>query len=235
MKRRKRSGQAFWDAEYKEGGHLALSINPSEDLEKFTRWLVRETGRTLLNVTASVLDLGCGNGRNLIWLSETFGVRGVGYDISHEAVSQAKQRTASLGLPLSYEARSIAGTIPLPDNSVTIALDMMTSHFLNATERDALIEEIHRVLKPGGFLFYKTFLLDEDRHAERMLRENPGEEKHTYIHPEIGVAEHVSTEAEIVERYGRYFTIHKVHKSHRHKGKYAKRRSVTFYFEKSHF
>jgi len=92
--KRKRSGQAFWDAEYKDGGHLALSMNPSEDLEKFVRWLEREEGRKVLNITSSVLDLGCGNGRNLIWLSETYGMRGVGYDISSEAVKQSLFRSS---------------------------------------------------------------------------------------------------------------------------------------------
>jgi len=231
-KRTRKHGQAFWEAEYKDGGYLALSVNPSEDLEKFTRWLTREYGNSLLNITASVLDLGCGNGRNLVWLGETFGVHGMGYDISSEAVKQAERRTKELELSFSYEARSIAGVLPIPDESQTIVLDMMTSHFLKAEERTKLIEEIHRILKPGGFLFYKTFLLDEDRHAKRMLKENPGEEEHTYIHPEIGVAEHVSTLEEIEETYGKYFTIHKVYKSHRHTGKFAKRRSVSLYMEK---
>lgn len=235
MKQRKRSGRGFWDAEYKGGGHLALSMNPSEDLEKFTRWLVREQGNALLNIKASVLDLGCGNGRNLVWLAETFGTRGIGYDISVEAVNQAKQYARKNNLPLLYEARSIGGSISLEDSSQTLVLDMMTSHFLNTVERTALIGEIHRVLKPGGFLFYKTFLLDEDSHAKRMIAESPGDESNTYIHPKIGVAEHVSTLDEIEELYGAHFTIHKVYKSHRHKGKYAKRRSVVVYLEKPLF
>ena len=233
--KRKRSGQAFWDAEYKDGGHLALSVTQSEDLEKFTRWAEREYGKSLLNITASVLDLGCGNGRNLIWLSQQYGVRGVGYDISAEAVKQAKRLSAELGLTLSYEATSIARPIPLPDDSQALVLDMMTSHFLKAPEREALIQEIFRVLRPGGFLFYKTFLLDEDSHAKRMIQENPADEKNTYIHPKIGVPEHVSTQEEIEDMHGKYFTIHKVHKSHRHKGKGAKRRSITLYMQKPEF
>ncbi len=233
--KRKRSGQAFWDAEYKEGGHLALSTNPSEDLEKFARWVEREYGKSLLNVTASVLDMGCGNGRNLIWIAGQYDMRGVGYDISAQAVNQAKRQSQEYGLKLSYEARSIAGPIPLPDDSQTLVLDMMTSHFLKSDERTVLIEEIHRVLRPGGFLFYKTFLLDEDTHAKRMIEENPADEENTYIHPKIGVAEHVSTQDEIEELYGKFFTIHKVHKSHRHRGKGAKRRSITLYMQKAEF
>lgn len=230
-----RHGKAFWDAEYKDAGHLALSTKQSEDLEQFTRWVEREYGRSLLNVTTSVLDLGCGNGRNLIWLSETYGMRGVGYDISTQAVQNAVTRSKATKLPLIYEARSIAGAITLPDASQTIVLDMMTSHVLNKEERVALTHEIYRVLRPGGFLFYKTFLLDEDANAKRMIAENPADEEHSYIHPTIGVVEHVSTQDEVEETYGELFTIRKIHKSHRHRGKHAKRRSIMVYLEKPAF
>jgi SAM-dependent methyltransferase len=232
LMKKKRHGQAFWNEEYREAGHFALSEKQSEDLEKFTRWLVREYGNSVLNVMATVLDLGTGNGRNLCWLSETFGVRGIGYDISTEAVKQARKRAEIGKLPLTFEARSIGGTLTVPDESQSVVLDMMTSHFLKEAERTVLIEEIYRVLKPGGFLFYKTFLLDEDRHAKRMIRENPGGETNTYIHPEIGVAEHVSSEEEIEALYGEKFEIKKIERSHRHKGKFAKRRSITLYLEK---
>jgi ubiquinone/menaquinone biosynthesis C-methylase UbiE len=234
-KNKKRHGQAFWNEEYKVEGHFTLSQKQSEDLEKFTRWLIREYGNSVLNVTASVLDLGTGNGRNLAWLAETFKVRGIGYDISTEAIKQAKQRAMTEGLPLSYESRSIAGTLTVPDESQTVVLDMMTSHFLKEAERLALIDEIYRVLKPGGFLFYKTFLLDEDRHAKRMIKENPAEEANSYIHPEIGVAEHVSSEEEIETLYGEKFEIKKIERSHRHTGRYAKRRSITVYLQKPAF
>jgi SAM-dependent methyltransferase len=230
---KKRSGQAFWNDEYKKGGHLALSFNPSEDLQKFVRWLIRERGHEHLNVTSQVLDVGCGNGRNLHWLSEEYGIRGTGYDISTEAIKEAARRSAAEKLPLTYTTRTMAGSIDLPDGSQSLVLDMMASHFLRADERDALIHEIARVLRPGGFLFYKTFLLDEDRHAARMLAENPGSEVQTYIHPKIGVAEHVSTEADIEAAYAPYFTIHKILKSHRHKGAHAKRRSISVYMEKA--
>jgi len=229
--------RTFWNKEYRQkdsrNGHLALSNNPSEDLEKFTRWLERQSGREFLNPLAKALDLGCGNGRNLIFLSENFGIKGTGYDISGEAISSAKK--LSKEFPIQYEIRSIVGDITIPDESQTIVLDMMTSHFLKKDEREHLHDEIARVLKPGGWLFFKTFLLDEDKNAKRMLEENPAEEAGSYIHPKIGVAEHVFTEEEIVEDLSKHFTIHKIVKSHRHllRGKAAKRRSISVYAEKN--
>lgn len=230
--KKQKSSHAFWNKEYKKGGHLALSEEPSEDLEKFVRFLEQKSGRKFLNPLASVLDLGCGNGRNLIYLSRMFGTRGIGYDISDQAIAQAKR--ASKELPLSYEVRSVTGALPLHDRSQTLVLDMMVSHFLNTAERKAFIAEIARVLKPGGWFFFKTFLLDGDTHAERLLREHPAEEPGTYIHPAIGVAEHVFTENEINELLHEDFFIHKVTKSHRHKalGGAAKRRSISVYAEK---
>lgn len=224
----------FWNKEYKKNGgrdgHLALSTNPSEDLMKFCRWMTRETGAAFLNPTETVLDLGCGNGRNLFYLAETFGLRGIGFDISAEAVAQAKKLGAEL--PIEYATRSISDPLPLPDESATFVLDMMVSHYLNAAERAKLTEEIARVLKPGGYLFFKTFFLEDDRHAIRLLKENPGEEKGTYIHPEIGVAEHVFTEQEIKDMLTSHFEIKKISKSHGHLRHNAKRRSICVYAEK---
>jgi SAM-dependent methyltransferase len=222
----------FWNKEYKHGHHLTLSDNPSEDMIKFTKFLERQFGRTYLNPTARVVDLGCGNGRNLIYLAQNFGMRGTGYDISAEAIETAK--TLSVNLPIEYLARSIKGKLDLPDASQTLALDMMTSHFLDASERKELFSEIIRVLKPNGWLFWKTFLLDEDEHAERLLRENPAAEIGSYIHPKIGVAEHVFTEDEVRETLAEHFVIHKIDKSHKHRasGRAFKRRSMSVYAQK---
>lgn len=239
MKRGKNKRKNFWEKEYKKGSsrmkpgqHLALSDEPSEDFLKFTRWLTRESGNTYLNAQASVLDLGCGNGRNLIHLAKTYRMRGVGYDTSREAIDQAKEKSREFNI--QYEVRSIAGEISLPDESQTLALDMMASHYLNKEERSALRKETARVLKADGWLFLKTFLREEDKNAEELLREHPAEEEGSYIHPKIGVPEHVFWEDEIVAELEPYFTIHKVLKSHRHlsHGRAFKRRSISIYAQK---
>lgn len=236
-----KKGRGFWDTEYKkarksgpQGPHLTLSDEPAEDLMKFTRWLEREHGKRFLNVTAQALDLGCGNGRNLVFLAKEFGMRGVGYDISKVAIESAKK--AAEGLPLKFSVRSLAEPIPLPDTSVTIALDMMSSHVLKKVEREALRSEILRVLRPEGWLFFKSFLLEEDAHAKRLLREYPGPEEGMYIHPEIGVPEYVWTEEGVREFFEPYFTIHRIEKSFKHRhadGSAWKRRTLSVYLEKS--
>jgi len=224
--------QQFWNNEYKTSEHLRLSDEPAEDLEKFTRWAERNYGRRFLNPLARVLDLGCGNGRNLILLARLYGMRGVGYDISSEAIKLAGR--ASKDFPITYTARSIEGTIDLPDSAVDVVLDMMTSHFLKEKEREALRAEILRVLKPGGWLFFKSFLADQDLHVRRLLKEHPADEKDSYIHPELGLYEHVWTEEALHEFFSPFFEIHKIERSHKHMkgGKAFKRRTITAYLQK---
>lgn len=232
--KKKTHGTTFWDNEYKNADHLKLSSDHSEDLEKFTRYVIRQKRGDVLAVDASVLDVGCGNGRNIIFLAREFGMKGIGYDISVSAIDQAE--AASTDFNIDYTARSIAGPLDVPDNSQTLVLDMMTSHFLNQKERTFLRDEIYRVLVPGGFLFMKTFLADEDLHTRRLLRDFPGKEAGSYVHPVIGVDEYVYNLETLTEFLAEKFIVHKIYKSHRHvlKGKARKRRTVSIYVEKDY-
>jgi SAM-dependent methyltransferase len=182
---------------------------------------------------ATALDLGTGNGRHLVYMANVYGMHGIGYDISEEAINLA--RRASLQLPIKYEARSIEGDFDkVKDGSITLVIDMMTSHFLKSAEREHLRGEILRVLKTGGWLIFKTFLADEDLHTKRLLRDHPADEAGAYIHPEFGMYEYVWSERALREFFEPYFTIHKLDKSHRHiiRGKAGKRRTVTVYMQK---
>lgn len=232
-RKKNRSGRAFWDQEYTNAEHLQLSEEAGGDLQKFCRWLIRETKRSVLNPTMSALDLGCGNGRNLVFLAREFGMHGYGCDSSAAAIKEAKRLAE--GTNLRFETRSMAGTYPdIKDNSQMLGLDMMSSHFLTAEERVLLRDEMYRMLRPGGYFFMKTFLKDGDLHTERLLSENPGPETGTYIHPVIGVAEYVYGETELIDFLSEKFIVHKSYASHKHmlKGKAWKRRTVSVYAQK---
>jgi len=236
----RKKNKDFWNKEYAQATHLAMSEEHSEDLEKFTRFLKRESGKECLNVTRRFVDIGCGNGRNAIFLARTFGMHGLGYDASREAIAQARTALTTIygsegKPPIEFLVRDLKEPISLPDGSVTIALDMVASHVLRRAEREALRAEILRVLKPGGWLFFKTFLRDEDRNAEEFLREFPGPEDGMYVHPEIKKPEYVWWERDIYEFFEPHFTIHKLERSHKHinkKGGAWKRRTASVYLQK---
>lgn len=231
-KKRKKHGATFWDAEYTKPEHLKLSEEPSEDLEKFTRWIIRRKREDILSKESKVFDVGCGNGRNLVFLAKNFGISGIGYDISTAAIAQAIN--LSKGLPIKYTARSIAGELDTEPESQDLVLDMMTSHFLSQDERLLLRDEIFKTLKPGGFLFIKTFLKDKDLHTERLIKSRPGTEDGSYVHPIMGVQEYVYSEKELVDFLSEKFIVHKIYRSHKHafRGRARKRRTITIYAEK---
>lgn len=231
----KKNSKTFWNKEYKTPGIFNLSTEPAEDLLKFTRWLEREYGKGFLDQKTFVLDLGCGNGRNLIYLARQFGVKGVGYDISDEAIEQATK--ASAGSHVKFVTRMIEGPFDLlEDESVDVVLDMMASHYLKEKDRDVYMKELVRVIKPGGWLLLKSFLKEEDRHTERLLRDNPAGEDDAYIHPEHGTYEHVWAEDKMRAFYGQAFDIDKVERSGKHlmHGKAFKRRHFVAYLRKKY-
>lgn len=230
--KRRVHGATFWDAEYTNPSHLKLSETESGDLAKFMRWVARQDREDIPPEAAAAIDVGCGNGRNLIYLAREYGVPGTGIDISSAAIKQA--RAHSTDLPITYHVGSAGAPLPVADESQTLALDMMTSHFLNSAERTALREELYRVLMPGGYLFLKTFLKDDDLHTERLLKEHPGPEPGTYIHPVMGVPEYVYDEATLRSFLSERFLIHKVYRSHQHRfrGRARKRRTIAVYAQK---
>ena len=231
-KKRTRGGVAFWDHEYTHAEHLALSERESGDLAKFCRWLVRRNRTDILSPDGSAIDIGCGNGRNLIYLAREFGLPGIGLDISRAAITQASR--ASTELPISYRVASAAEPLPAADGSQTLALDMMSSHFLDHAGRERLRDEIFRVLAPGGYLFMKTFLRDGDKHTERLLTEHPGGEPGSYRHPVLKVDEHAYCEEELLSFLRERFSVSKVYRSHKHtfRGQARKRRTIALYVEK---
>lgn len=226
----------FWNAEYKDPQFFLLSDDVSSDLQKFTRWLMKEFGKDVLRPDVTVLDAGCGNGRNLLWLNEQFRVRGFGYDISEEAIAQAQNhaKEQQWGSKLTFTVHSIGATIPLPDESVDVVLDMMASHFLKEVERERYIKEVARVLKPQGVLFFKSFYATGDSHAKELIANHSAGEHNAYIHPKMKVYEYVWTDEALQESFGEQFILQHKEASHKHtiRGKPNKRRSVVCYFEK---
>lgn len=237
--------KAFWNKEYSDPKHLTMSSEPSSDLQTFEKWGVRNAEWHPFPKDGLVLDIGCGNGRNLKYICEKYSMNGYGLDISGSAIDQAKghgynENTAKI----KYAVMSAEEPLTMiEDESVDVVLDMMTSHMLRSASREKLLQEILRITKPYAWLFFKTFVLDGDMHAKRMIAENPDRgnpstheapEENSYIHPRIGVFEHVWTEGEIHDFFGPYFKIHKMIKSYKHfkDGKPYKRRTVSVYMER---
>lgn len=229
----KESSKKFWNKEYAVPKHLILSDEPAEDLATFSRWAIRNSEWFPFPKGGTVIDIGCGNGRNLIALCKEFGMKGYGVDISDTAIQQAKKMGKDL--EIEWKVGDMGDDIPVTDQSVDVVLDMMSSHHLMKVERENLLKEVLRVIKPYGWFFFKTFVMDGDMHAKRLIADHPAGEANAYIHPKIGSYEYVWTEQLIRETFSEYFKIFKINKSYKHvtrDGKPHKRRTVSVYMER---
>ena len=104
---------------------------------------------------ATVLDAGCGYGRNLVHLLRE-GCQVFALDQDPEAIEHVRQLSASLqtGLPPeNFQAGEIE-KMPFPDAMADVVLCNSVLHFArNDRQFRAMLAELWRVLKPGGLLF----------------------------------------------------------------------------------
>ena len=103
----------------------------------------------------SVLDAGCGAGRNLVYfLREGFEVFAT--DASPEAVERVKFLAAELAPRLPAENFKIAWVeaMPFPDAHFDAVVSSAVLHFARDAEHfQKMLFEMWRVLKPGGLFF----------------------------------------------------------------------------------
>ena len=102
-----------------------------------------------------VLDAGCGDGRNLRYLLER-GYDCHGIDREAGAVDHARRLAAAAGLdaPASRFVVGEVGELPWPDASMDVVICSAVLHFADdAGHFQRMVEEIWRVLAPGGLLF----------------------------------------------------------------------------------
>ncbi len=97
MKSKRGKAQSFWEREYARPTHLAMSDTPSADLLEFMRWSDRQKDELDRVVdTPRVLDIGCGNGRNAVYMEEVSAATVWGFDISQEAIHQAHKKSLAI-------------------------------------------------------------------------------------------------------------------------------------------
>jgi SAM-dependent methyltransferase len=196
-----------WENEYKHSKLVTQSEEPQNDFKRFYKFLKKDEGVSFEDL--HVLDLGCGTGKNSIFLAER-GAVCTGLEISKTALSLARERAKANGLTTTFLEKSFGDPFPFEDLSFDLALDIMSSNSLTEEERETYLKETSRVLKPGGYFFVRLLALDGDKNAQTLLKTHPGKEPGTYCLPEVGVTERVLTKQEFIDYYSPFFTIIKL-------------------------
>lgn len=132
---------ASWETHYTAGKSELLY--PDENLVR----LLRKNRLLAVPAGLTAVDLGCGSGRHLRLLADLGVSRIVGLDASFNALVISRRQCPG---PL-LQGNNLH--LPLKSGSADIVIAWGSLHYNNKYDLIAMLEEVLRVLKPGGYLF----------------------------------------------------------------------------------
>ncbi|SKC46600.1 DVU_1556 family methyltransferase [Maledivibacter halophilus] len=133
----------------------SISVYESKEIRDVTGDTIRPGGFGLtdkgvevckFNNNDRVLDIGCGTGATVEYLRRKYKLKAEGIDPSQKLLSEAKIKNPKLKLYKGYGEE-----LPYEEGKMDGIFCECTLSLMK--DKDKAIEEIHRVLKPGGYLF----------------------------------------------------------------------------------
>jgi ubiquinone/menaquinone biosynthesis C-methylase UbiE len=97
-----------------------------------------------------LLDAGCGTGLTALRIAQRYPACALhGIDISPKMIMAARQDAEKQGLEVEFQVGSITA-LPYPDAAFDAVITNIMFHHLDLTEKRKAVNEVARVLKPGG-------------------------------------------------------------------------------------
>lgn len=172
-----------WDAEYSKNRQI-WGERPSELALEAAKRLVSSKGRPL-----RILDVGCGYGRDTIYIAKSLSFRILGIDISEKAIDLARENAKNaLAKQAEFKVTDFRDLHTLVDAVLVSNL----YHILDPQDRRDLITHAAQLLAPGGRLFLNAISVHDKEHYG-IGTSVPGEEN-TWIDDKYI---HLSTESEL--------------------------------------
>lgn len=131
-----------WNERY-SGSDLVWPTSPN-------RWVVAQLEG---HIPGDALDLGCGEGRNAMWLAEQ-GWAVTAVDFAENALAKARQEAAAVLAPADADRISWVQGDVLTYEMPTSAYDLVLSTYVHLPdyERREMLRNCVRALRPGGTL-----------------------------------------------------------------------------------
>lgn len=132
---------------------------------------------------ATVLDVGCGYGATALYLATERGCRVTGINISEKELDLARERAAAESLDDQVSFRyGDFHDIPFADGSFDVVWSQEA--FLHGVQKQTILEECHRVLRPSGRLVI----------SDLVAREHLGDDERQRIYARLRLREMWSPE-----------------------------------------
>ena len=132
-----------WDKIFKKHGKVFLK--PQEDISKISKIFKK-------NKIKSILDLGCGTGRHIIYFTKKkFDVYGI--DVARKGIDITRAWLKKEKIRARLKIGSIYKRLPYRDNFFDAVISTQVIHHAKIENIRKVIKEIERILKPGGLIF----------------------------------------------------------------------------------
>lgn len=150
-----RGGASWWDRFYADRGRGIPFFRAAPD-ENLVTW--QGDGLLPLPAGTRVLELGCGPGRNAVWLAQQ-GCRVDALDLSDAALDWGRERAESAGVEVNF-VRTDVFAWPVPDEQYDLVYDSGCFHHLPPHRRLSYRTLLASALRPGGAFGLVCFAAD---------------------------------------------------------------------------
>ena len=117
------------------------------DSDYFSEYKIKEIKDRVDTAPSAWLDLGCGDGLTAKFVRQYFpDAEYKGIDVSDSSIQEARARGISSAEFSVYDGKNF----PFPDNTFDVVFSACVFHHIPPEERDGILDECYRVLKPGG-------------------------------------------------------------------------------------
>ena len=135
------------------------------------RWRADLALRLELRPGDRALDVACGTGQLAFELASSVAPGGAvdGIDAATEMVNRATAGNRRRRLPVKFQT-ALAQRLPFPDDTFNAATCTLALHHIAHDDRREAVEEIRRVLQPGGRLLIADFQTPASGSARYLTR-----------------------------------------------------------------
>ena len=127
------------------------------DVTRFNYWSWVTDFVLSLNPNSDILDIGCGNGRNMTYKEHNF----KGIDSSEEFVRICKSKNLDV-------VEGDMCNLPFDDKQFDAILSIASFHHLFTHERrNIAVREMERILKPGGLILLSVWSINQPEKTRR--------------------------------------------------------------------
>ncbi|MFC1745854.1 methyltransferase domain-containing protein [Candidatus Riflebacteria bacterium] len=147
-KKHKAGNLRGWDAD--DGGY-----------EEFQSRIEKVLNGRVAPQKGRLLELGCGAGNMSVWFAQK-GYDVFGIDIAPAAIAWARERAKSGNIPINFFEGDVVSLKKFPQGNFDFVFDGHCLHCIIGQDRQQLLKNVLRILKPGGYFLVDTMCAPVD-------------------------------------------------------------------------